>query len=246
MRHHWLRWGLWSCVGILLLWGDLCPVRAEIPALAYDAVSKQVAARFGQTNAVVQFAVTNISQQAVVIRDVSLSCGCSVASLPARPWTIQPGEHGRVTVTIDLRGKQGSLLKSAVLHTLTGMQVLNYQIDIQEPVTPEERARNQRLAKADRQAVFRGSCAQCHATPTQGKFGGELFAAACAICHETEHRAKMVPDLRALKQPAQPDYWLHTITYGKPASLMPAFALAEGGPLTDLQIRSLADFLARR
>lgn len=221
-------------------------VGVQVPALAVDALNKQVSVRFGQTNALVRFALTNVSSQPLVIKDVTLSCGCSAASIPARPWTLRPGEHGQVVITTDIRGKQGSLLKSAVVHTTAGMQALSYQVDIQEPVTPEERARNQRLAKSDRQAVFRGACAECHATPTRQKLGGELFAAACGICHEAEHRAKMVPDLRALKQPVRRDYWLETITHGKPGTLMPAFATAEGGPLTDAQIRSLADFLATR
>lgn len=221
-------------------------VPVQVPALAFDALNKQVSVRFGQTNALVSFALTNVSTQPLIIKDVTLSCGCSAASIPARPWTLRPGEHGQVTVTTDIRGKQGSLMKSAVLHTSSGMQALSYQVDIQAPVTAEERARNQRLAKSDRQAIFRGACADCHATPTRQKAGGELFTAACGICHETEHRAKMVPDLRTLKPPVHRDYWLEIITHGKPGTLMPAFAAAEGGPLSDAQIRSLADFLAQR
>jgi cytochrome c553 len=240
-----LFWLLGGLLAVLPVWTS-AQVSVQVPALAVDALNKQVHVRFGQTNVLVRFALTNVSTQPLVIKDVTLSCGCSAASLPARPWTLRPGEHGEVLITTDLRGKQGSLLKSAVVHTTAGMQALSYQVDIQEPVTPEERARNQRLAKSDRQAVFRGACAECHATPTRQKLGGELFAAACGICHEAEHRAKMVPDLRALKQPVRRDYWLETITHGKPGTLMPAFAAAEGGPLSDAQIRSLADFLATR
>ncbi len=213
-------------------------------ALAFDSLHKITSVRYGQTNAVVSFTLTNRSAAPITIGDVSLSCGCSVASLPARPWKLMPGEHGQVIITTDLRGKRGSLVKTAIVYATSGTRVLTYQVDMLEPATPEERARNQSLAKADRQAVFRGDCARCHSVPALGKTGKELFAAACAICHEAEHRATMVPDLKAFKEPATRDYWLQWISHGKPDGLMPAFATQFGGPLTDAQIQSLVEFLS--
>lgn len=100
-----------------------------------------------------------------------------------------------------------------------------------------------KAALADRQAVFKNDCATCHLTPTVGRTGEALFRAGCAICHEAPHRATMVPDLRALKVQPTRDYWVQAIAHGKPGSLMPAFAESEGGPLTQSQIDSLADYL---
>ena len=94
--------------------------------LTFDALHKLVSVRSGQTNAVVSFTVTNLSREPVVIRDVSLSCGCSTASLPARPWTLRSGEHGQMTVTTDVRGKRGSLLKTAIVFASSGPQSLTY------------------------------------------------------------------------------------------------------------------------
>lgn len=227
---------------LLLGWlGVVCPTDAQ---LAFDALHKQVMARAGQSNVVVSFTVTNVSATPVIIRDVALSCGCSVASMPAKPWTLKPGEHGQVTVTTDVRWKRGLLLKTAIVYASSGTRVLTYEVNIQEPSTPEERARNQSFAKADRQAVFKGECAKCHAEPAKGKMGKELFAAACAICHEAEHRATMVPDLKALKKPTAREYWLRWIAQGKADTLMPGFAQREGGPLTEGQIESLVGFLS--
>lgn len=239
--HHWLF--------LLVCW--LVPAsdsaRAQVSGpLAFDALHKQVVVRAGQTNAVVSFTLTNVSTALVVIRDVSLSCGCSVASMPAKPWTLKPGEHGQVTVTTDVRGKRGSLVKTAIVYASSGTRVLTYQVDIQEPSTPEERARNQSLAKTDRQAVFRGDCAKCHAEPAKGRTGKELFTAACGICHEAEHRASMVPDLKTLKKPTTREYWLRWIAHGKLDTMMPAFGQKEGGPLTEGQIESLVEFLVPR
>jgi mono/diheme cytochrome c family protein len=204
---------------------------------------KQIIARAGQTNAVVTFTLTNLSTAPVIIRDVSLSCGCSVATMPAKPWTLKPGEFGAVTVTTDVRGKRGSLVKTAIVYASSGTRVLTYQLDIQEPSTPEERVRNQSLAKTDRQAVFRGEGAKCHAEPAKGKLGKELFTTACGICHEAEHRATMVPDLKALKQPTNREYWRTWIAHGKADTLMPGFGQKADGPLTEGQIESLVEFL---
>jgi hypothetical protein len=53
----------------------------------------------------------------------------------------------------------------------------------------------------------------------------------------------MVPDLHALKTPTNYEFWRIWITHGKPGSLMPAFATTDGGPLSDMQIASLASYL---
>jgi mono/diheme cytochrome c family protein len=53
----------------------------------------------------------------------------------------------------------------------------------------------------------------------------------------------MVADLHTLKTPTNEDFWRTWIAHGKPGSLMPAFSTAEGGPLNDMQIASLAAYL---
>jgi mono/diheme cytochrome c family protein len=107
----------------------------------------------------------------------------------------------------------------------------------------DNRTRNQTLALADHQAVFRGDCARCHAEPAKGKLGQELYVAVCGICHDAEHRADMVPLLGHSDQAHNPAYWRTWITFGKPGSLMPAFAHSLGGPLDREQIESLAAYL---
>ena len=44
-----------------------------------------------------------------------------------------------------------------------------------------------------------------------------------------------MPDLHALKQVTDLDYWKTIITLGKPHTMMPGFGAAQGGPLTDGQ-----------
>jgi mono/diheme cytochrome c family protein len=70
-----------------------------------------------------------------------------------------------------------------------------------------------------------------------------LFQADCAICHEASPRATMVPDLHQLKVPTNEEFWRTWIAHGKPGSFMPAFSQSDGGPLSDMQIASLAAYL---
>ena len=110
-------------------------------------------------------------------------------------------------------------------------------------MTDAERAAGITAAKIDREAVFKGDCAKCHLKNIQGKYGQQLFDALCAICHEATPRASMVPDLHNLKEATSEEFWRTWITSGKAGTLMPAFATAQGGPLNDLQIASLAAYL---
>jgi hypothetical protein len=52
-----------------------------------------------------------------------------------------------------------------------------------------------------------------------------------------------VPDLHAIKHATDFDFWKTMITLGKPHTMMPAFAVSQGGPLTDVQVTSLATYL---
>ena len=111
------------------------------------------------------------------------------------------------------------------------------------PMSAEDRARGIAAAKIDRQAVFKDDCASCHVKNIQGTFGKPLFDAICAVCHEANPRATMVPDLHNLKDPTSEEFWRTWVTSGKAGTLMPAFATSQGGPLTDMQIASLAAYL---
>ncbi|MGD0351608.1 MAG: DUF1573 domain-containing protein [Verrucomicrobiota bacterium] len=192
--------------------------------------------------------ITNfITPMPVTILSVRPSCGCTTAELPPLPWVIAHGTNGQIRLTVNLAGKSGTLIKTVNVSTDKGSKTLMLRINILPPVIPkmteEERARGIAAAKIDRQAVFHGDCAQCHIRNIQGKYGKALFDSVCAICHEAEHRADMVPDLHNLKTQTNDEFWRTWIAHGKPGSLMPAFATSEGGPLTDMQIASLAAYL---
>jgi mono/diheme cytochrome c family protein len=215
--------------------------------LAFDAEAKEYNAKPGELDIPFSFYVTNVSTNEVVINSVHTSCGCTVAQLPSLPWKIAPGEHGEIKVKMDVRGKTGQVTKTISLTSSHGMKILAATARVPFPdmttTTPEERQRNQLIARANRQAVFRGDCARCHATPAIGKMGAELYKATCAVCHDAEHRATMVPDLRNPPRPNTREYWAQIIMFGKPDTLMPAHAKANGGILDDEQIFSLVEYM---
>jgi cytochrome c553 len=214
---------------------------------AWNSLMEATNADADQEKAHFTFSFTNVSPGNVAILNVHPSCGCTTAQLPSLPWIVVPGTNGQIPITVNIAGKIGTLYKYVDVSTDKGMKRLMLQINILPPVIPtlsdKDRAAGMAAAKIDRQAVFRDDCATCHVKPGEGKYGQALFKSVCAICHEANPRATMVPDLHALQTPTNDDFWRIWIAHGKPGSLMPAFSTAEGGPLSDMQIASLAAYL---
>ncbi len=223
---------------------------AEIDSfLKWDAEIKEVSVTNGTPHAEFTFSLTNVSSDDVIITGVRTSCGCTVAKLPEQPWKLGPGTNGEIHVTMNLANKFGLVTKTVTVSSDKGTKMLFVKSNIQpSPMNGmADRQINQKLALADRQAVFRGDCARCH-TVTKDQFGKELagrelYASVCGVCHEAEHRATMVPDLHRLPHETSPEYWRTWITQGKEGTLMPAFSDKKGGILNNAQIESLVTYL---
>ncbi len=216
----------------------------------WDAMTKDVTPAAGEANAVFTFWVTNTGPTEASILDASTTCGCTVAQLPSKPWVFKPGQSAPFSATMNLAGKFGLNQKLVHVVTSAGQQTLIVRANIPMSATSStpglsERESRQLMALGDRQKVFQGDCVKCHVEPTLGLTGEKLFITACGICHVSDHRAAMVPDLAAIKTATSADYWKTWITYGKPGSLMPAFAKEQGGILDQKQIDSLAEFLVK-
>ena len=247
---------------------NILPPPNLVPAtvLAWDAELKEYNASTNDQSAAFTFWVTNVSPAEVSILSVSSSCGCTVAQLPSQPWVLRPGANGPLKVTVDLRGRYGAVMKGVTVNSSAGVKALVVRANVPQPAslptgfavpasaatTPQPaspammtdaRARNLQVALGNRQAVFKGDCARCHAEPGRGKTGRELYTTVCGVCHEAANRAAMVTDLRQPKEPRTLEFWKKSIAIGSPGTLMPAFAASEGGPLSDEQIASLADYL---
>jgi mono/diheme cytochrome c family protein len=217
--------------------------------LAFDAEQKEFTLEPGKVDCSFVFYVTNISSSDVTITYVQPSCGCTTTRLQL-PMKLAVNQTGEIPINMNVAGKVGTVAKTLTIHSDKGQKVLLVKAIIpavaDNPLTMgANRERNQQLAMADRQAVFKGDCARCHVEPVIGKTGKELYTAACGICHEAEHRASMVTDLHNLKTPPNAEYWKFFIVNGKPGTLMPAFSQSQGGPLSDAQVASLVEYLVK-
>jgi mono/diheme cytochrome c family protein len=242
-------------VSILLclrLWAQPSSIESEAPlgnTLVFDAETKQYNASPGEATAPFVFNLTNVWTNEIVITGVKASCGCTTASMPAVPWHIPPAGEGQIHAQVNLAGKGGLVTKTLTFSTSIGTRLLFLKVNI--PIAPasggalSESERRAAMARAvgDPQAIFKGDCVSCHVEKGRNAHGETLYVADCGICHESSHREKIVPDLHALKQETDLAYWKQIITSGKPHTLMPAFSATQGGPLTDDQIASLANYL---
>jgi hypothetical protein len=236
------------CVRITTVHGQTNDqVARNTEPLIWDSLEKETTAKTGQTNADFVFTVTNMSDQPVIINNVETSCGCTTAKIPSRPWVIAAHTDGRMQVSVNLVGRWGTFSRDVmVVSQNLPFKILHVKVIM--PNAPEvnvslnlaqQRSQDVMMSLVDRQAVFKGDCAKCHAEPTKGKMERELYLASCGICHEAKQRASMVPNLRALNHPTDAFHWRKIITSSKPGTLMPAFGQSEGGPLTEAQIESL-------
>jgi len=225
-----------------------------VPAsvLAWDASYRQVRLETPAPEVWFEFWLTNVCATNVLILGVETSCGCAVAQLPSLPWVVAPGESGPIRVNLDLRGRNSPVIKGLEIRTSAGLKALVVRADWPATNAPgataatlSDRLCDLEAARRDRQALFRGHCAECHARPGDGKTGRELYAAVCAICHEAAARSPLVPDLKTRPTPATRAAWTRLLNQGLEGTLMPAFARRAGGPLTEAQIQSLVAYFLR-
>ena len=221
--------------------------------LSFDAQQKEVSVTNGTGAADFVFNLTNISSGEVIINWVQTSCGCTVAKLPSTPWKLAPKEGGQISATMKLAGTPvgGTKVKALNVSTDKGNKALFVKATILPgSMTEAERTNAQKIAMANRQAIFTdASCVRCHAATAKDaaghdKTGKDLFAAVCGVCHESEHQANYVPNLAHLREPTGPEFWKNWIMHGKPGTQMPAFAKSEGGILSDAQVDSLVAYLS--
>lgn len=206
--------------------------------LIWDSNRKVQRAGPGQVVADYVFTVVNSGDHPVEIKALLPACGCTLVTMPTSPWILGPGESGSFVAQLEFADKQGVMAKTIQVASSHGTQTLTIVIEV--PESDEIlRRKNQELAQLNRQSVFQGDCARCHAEPIAGKVGKDLYPGACGICHLAPARAPMVPDLRIARTRRDAAYWRKWITEGKEGTLMPGFAAAHGGPLTEEQIESL-------
>ena len=185
--------------------------------LVWSADHLEISTTAAQATAEYSFGVTNISDAEVVIKDARASCSCTTAQLPSKPWHLLPHTGGEIKVSVNLAGKMGTFDKTvSIFFADTNAPHKVLRVTVKMPDRQIMRDQNTKIALADRQAVFKGDCAKCHAEPAKTATGHALYRQICGICHDAHPRASMVPDLHMINHPMDCDFWKTNIANGKP------------------------------
>ncbi len=107
-------------------------------ALVWDSELKEVSAKLGDATATFTFWFTNASKTDITINSVRASCGCTTTKVAPLPWRIAPGTNSPIEVSVDLRGRQGTVAKTVTVDTSAGAKSLSFKIQI--PPTQPVRA----------------------------------------------------------------------------------------------------------
>src|SRR5438034_1274799 len=97
---------------------------ATDPTLTWDSELKEQVSKTGDTEALISFTASNRSAIDIVVNDVKPSCGCTLVTMPAKPWRLAPGDSGTIVAKLDLRGKSGTLVKSLAVNSSVGVKNL--------------------------------------------------------------------------------------------------------------------------
>jgi cytochrome c553 len=140
----------------------------EAPTLVFETEPKQYNAAPGEQVAAFAVNVTNVWTNEIIIYSVQVSCGCTTASLPAKPWRLAPGGSGRLHAQIRLAGKMGLVTKTLSFYTSVGIRIVTLKVSVPPPaaavgpMTEAQRKAAMAQAAANPQAIFAGECAKCH------------------------------------------------------------------------------------
>src|ERR1035438_843959 len=80
--------------------------------LAWDGNMKKTNMVVLEETAHYTFNFTNVSPYNVTISNIFPTCSCTTIQSPQLPWTIAPGNHGQIGVTLNLSNKSGTFFKT--------------------------------------------------------------------------------------------------------------------------------------
>lgn len=144
-----------------------------------------------------------------------------------------PKEKGKVSVSVDLRGRLGRMSKTIQVYTndlsrpVTNLLVTMYVKD------------RLHMSKFTTGEIFSERCKRCHVEQGMGKKGFELFRADCIMCHNNGKSASPIQGMS--KKPRE--YISNAIRNGIDGTSMPGWDARNGGPLKDEEIESLVNVI---
>ena len=176
------------------------------------------------------FELSNAGDEDLLIEKLVAASGNTKAK--ASSGRLKPGEKGSITVVIDLRGKKGVFSKTIDVYTndpITPVNTLSLKFSVKDRI---------HMAQYSANAIFSEECRACHVEQGRGKKGWDLFKTDCFMCHNAGKNTSLST---MSKKPSKE--MLKAIKDGVENTLMPGFALSNGGPLDEADIQSLIELI---
>lgn len=147
---------------------------------------------------------------------------------------LKPGEKGKLKLSVDIRGKFGTIYKTVQVNTndpKTPQTVIAIRMTIKDPTHMKTYSATE---------IFSGACRGCHVLRGKNKLGFDLFVSDCMMCHTPGGIASSQRDMREKPR----ERIEKAIREGVERTSMPGWDLEHGGPLNGKEIDSLIDFLS--
>src|SRR5271169_6167335 len=139
---------------------------------------------------------------------------------------LKPGEKGKIRLSIDIRGKLGTIYKTVQVNTndpKTPKTTIAVRMTIKDPV---------HMKSYSPFEIFKSDCKSCHVLQGKGKQGFDLFVADCMMCHSA---GRMAPAQRDMREKSR-ERIEAAIREGIEKTSMPGWDLKHGGPLKEEEI----------
>jgi hypothetical protein len=209
-------------------------IAASVSHAQPDASFPQVYYDFGSVSNVNKvehvFEVSNAGDKDLIIEKFVTSSGTVTAV--ASPSLLTPGDKGSIRVAVDLRGKSGIYTKTIDVYTndpAIPFRTLSVKFSVPNRIP---------IGHYNADEIFAENCRACHVDKGKEKKGWDLFKADCFMCHNAGKDISLSVMSRKPKREV-----LKAIKEGVPNSLMPGFDLKNGGPLNEVQIKSIIELI---
>ena len=147
---------------------------------------------------------------------------------------LKPGEEGKINMSVDPAGKKGLVTKTAQVITNDPAQpviTLTLTLNVKDSL---------HSGQFNATRIFGDGCRDCHVERGRGKKGLELFMADCFMCHN----AGMNTSISGMSKRPEKEL-LRAIADGVQMTMMPAWGLNKGGPLSESEIESLIKIIKK-
>ena len=208
----------------------------KIDKLTYDFGKVEEGIKIKHT-----FKIANIGKQPLKIINAHATCGCTIPTLEKKE--LKSYESCRLHVIVDTSMKQKAITKTVLvssndpIHPAVNIQLSMFVLD------PHRNMKGDVGVK-----IFKDThCASCHVNRGVRAMGLRLYQADCAMCHGNWAQGTVGPALTGQYDNQEFAQSIkRVIAYGsKTHRSMPGFSVEAGGPLSNEQIDSLMEFLAR-